>query len=71
MTEAEARAINLGSATPRPGELVEIITKCPETGRSIHTFKGSMSAWMNDFKGPAFLQVRIHNTGSEIWKKRG
>jgi hypothetical protein len=46
-------------ARVKAGELIETKTK-DQTGRSISTFTGPKSAWMNQFKSRAWLQVRIN-----------
>jgi hypothetical protein len=43
---------------PKPGELV-MTTRHDQTGRAIHEFHGAKSAWMDQFKSRAWLQIRI------------
>ncbi|CAN7227734.1 hypothetical protein [Caballeronia sp. LjRoot31] len=41
------------------GKLVEIDRDCPVTGRKIREFVGAKSAWMDQFKAPRKLMIRI------------
>ncbi|QIN63122.1 hypothetical protein SBC1_31460 [Caballeronia sp. SBC1] len=42
----------------KAGELIETKTR-DQTGREISTFSGPKSAWMNQFKSPAYRMIKI------------
>jgi chemotaxis protein histidine kinase CheA len=56
---ADAERVAAHPADIAPGTLREIV-KHDRTGRRISEFVGSPSAWMDQFKSPAQLQVRIN-----------
>lgn len=60
--QTAANWVSPGSAAaPKPGVLKEKVIECPVTGRKSREFEGDKSVWMNEYKSPRYLQVRINN----------
>jgi hypothetical protein len=78
-TATERAAILAGTWTPggpvvptiKPGELVETVTRCDETGRKIRTFHGDKAVWMRQFESPRMLQIRINKDAKPMFSLGG
>lgn len=46
----------------KPNRLVQKVVVCPMTGRKSFEYSGPKSAWMDQFKGPINVQLRITNS---------
>jgi hypothetical protein len=60
LTPEQRRREQLRDGALREGKLVEVVTVCPETGRKTREYVGAKSAWMDQYKSPGRLMIRIN-----------
>jgi len=59
LTPEQRRREQLRDSALREGKLHEIVSVCPETGRKTREYVGAKSAWMDAYKSPGRLMIRI------------
>ncbi|CAN7475164.1 hypothetical protein [Caballeronia sp. LjRoot31] len=60
LSPEQRRREQLRASALREGKLVEVVTVCPETGRKTREYVGAKSAWMDQYKSPGRLMIRIN-----------